>query len=109
MPLTKSEIEAILVARASKGQNHHHAHPLGQSELHTNLSWLGEGGAFEASPNYNNTGIPLPTNVDRSNVLSCSDEQLNALDSFAQPQSVKPAEVFGALTSSAPHATDQSG
>jgi hypothetical protein len=40
MPLTKSEIEAILAVRASNAQNYHHSHSLTPLELNANFSGL---------------------------------------------------------------------
>jgi hypothetical protein len=111
MPLTKSEKEAILVARASNAQNYHQAYRLAPPELHTNFSGFEEPGAFRASLNYDGAGILLPTNFDDLDVPDCGNTELNVLDdfrTFAQPQFEEPAEVVGALNGDAPHAADQS-
>ena len=117
MPLTESEIEAVLAMRASNPQNHHQAEQLAPPELpvHTNFSGSEEPGAFGSSLHYDNTELLLPSNFNDFNdfdVPDYEDTQLNALDrftAFEQPQSGESALKFGALTNWAPYATGQSG
>lgn len=112
MPLTKSEREAILAARASNAQNCHQAYSLAQPELHTNISGFEEPGAYRACFNFNGADILLPTNLNDFDVLDYGNTPPNASDGFgtsAQPQFEEPARIFGALTDCAPQTTDQSG
>ena len=94
MPLTKSEIEAILAVRASYAQNYHHSHSLTPSEFNANFS---------------GTEIPIPTNFYNFNMPDYGKTPLNTLDGFEQPQFEEPAEVSEALTDCAPNAAGQSG
>jgi hypothetical protein len=98
MPLTKSEIDAILAVRASNAQNYHHSPSLTPPELNGNFS-----GLF----NYDSAEIPLATNFCNFNMPDYGKIPLNTLDGFEQPQFEGPAEVFEALTYCAPCATDQ--
>ena len=100
MPLTKSEIEAILTVRAANAQNYHHSHSLTPPDLNANFS-----GLF----NYDGAEIPIPTNFCNFNMPDYGKTPLNTLDGFEQPQFEELAEVFEALTDCAPNATDQSG
>ncbi|MCJ1439513.1 hypothetical protein MMC27_008907 [Xylographa pallens] len=117
MPLTESEIEAIVAMRASNAQNHHQAGHFAPPELplHTNFSGFEEPGAFGSSLQYDNTGLLLSPNFndfDDFDVPDYGAAQLNASDRFTpfeQPQSEEAAVEFGALTNSAPCATGQSG
>lgn len=111
LPLTQSEIEAILAMRALKAQDFHQGYDLAPPELHDNFSGLEEPGARETSPNYDGAGILLPTTLDGLDVPDYGNTQLNAVDGFttlAQFQFEEPAEVFRALTDCTPYAADQS-
>jgi hypothetical protein len=109
MPLTKSEIEAILAVRASNAQNYHHSYSLTPSELNANFSGLEEPGTCGARFNYDGAEIPIPTNFCDFNMPDYGKAPPNTLDGFEQPQFEEPAEVFEAVTDCAPNAADQSG
>jgi hypothetical protein len=100
MPLTKSEIEAILAARASNAQNCHHSHSLTLPEPNGNFSGL---------VNYDGAEGPIPTNFWNFNLPDYGKTPLNILDGFEQPQFEEPAEVFEAFSDCAPNAANHSG
>jgi hypothetical protein len=107
MPLTKSEIEAILGARASNAQIYHHTYSLAQPELNNDFSGFEEAGAY-----YNGAEIPISTNFndfDMPGYGNASPSTLDGFGTFEQPRFEEPAEVFGALTDCAPDTADQSG
>lgn len=109
MPLTKSEIEAILAVRASNAQNHHHSYSLTPPELNTSFSGLEEPGACGTCFDYDGAEIPIPKTFSDFNMPEYGKEPSNTLDGFEQPQFEEPAEVFEALTDCTPNVADQSG
>lgn len=121
MPLTKSEIEAILALRASNTQNRHHAYNSAPPEPNTNFSRFEDPGAYGASFNYDGAESLISTNFNDFDMPDYGNAPLNALDSFGifeQPRFEEPAGGFelgepaggfGALTDYASEAVDQLG
>lgn len=109
MPLTSSEIEAILAARASKAQNYHQAYYSAPQELHSNYSGFEELGSFDTSLNSDGAGHTMSTELDDADKLDYGNMQLDSFRTFAQPEFANPAEAVGGLTDLAPKVADQSG
>ena len=106
MPLTSSEIEAILAARASKAQNYHQAYYSAPQEFHSNYSGFKELSLFDTSLNYNGAGNRMSTQLNDADMPDYGDKQMASFETFAQPD---PAEAIGGLTDRAPNIADQSG
>lgn len=112
MPLTKSEIEAILAMRASNAQNYHHPYSLAPPEPNANFSGFEEPGAYGACFNDDSAEIPTSTNFNDFDMPDYGNIPPNTLDGFGTfelPHFEEPADVFGALTDCAPNVTNQSG
>jgi hypothetical protein len=95
IPLTKSEIEAILAARASKAPNCHCAHRLAPARPTTGHSRSEGFGADCACFNYNDGNILVPTDftdfvMPRSGNVPL--DPLGGFESFDGPQFEDPAD-----------------
>lgn len=109
MPLTSSEIEAILAARASKAQNYHQAYYSAPQEFHSNYSGFEKFGSFDTSLNYDGAGNRISTDLDDTDMVDYGNMQLDSFGTFAQPEFEDPAEAIGGLTDPTPKVADQSG
>jgi hypothetical protein len=111
MPLTKSEVEAIVAARASNAQSGSHVYSLAPPELNTNFSGFEEPSAYGASFNYDGAESLIPTYFNDLDMPDYGNAPPNAMDGFGtfeQPQ-FQPADLFGAFTDCALRdAVDQS-
>jgi len=106
MILTKSEIEAILAARASNAPDCHHTSSLAPSELNTSFSAFEEPSAYGASFNYDGAETLISTNFNDFVMADYGNALPNALDGLPR---FEQADVFGALTNCGAHPADQSG
>lgn len=96
MPLTESEIEAVLAAKASKNpKNYHQAYPIPPPELDTDYSGFEGLDSFGASPNYDGPGNGMLTNLDNRNLSDYGNTQLNGFGTFEQPEFAKPLTFLG--------------
>jgi hypothetical protein len=111
MPLTKSEVEAILASRAADAQDFQQTYSLAPPELDTDCSGFGEASPYGARFNYNGTGIPTSPNFNDFDMLEYGNTSPNVLGgfrTFEQLQFEEQAEAFGALTACGPAGANQS-